>query len=65
MIGIKSEKSTGKTTNLIKYLYEEDKDNTLKKSILIIGSRKTLCGKLYEDFKSYDKRFIHYKEKIE
>ena len=50
-IAIQSEKGTGKTSNLIKVLFEEN--NSPPESILFISSRRTFGIKLSADLKKY------------
>jgi len=52
LIGIQSEKGTGKTTTLFKYIFEQNKIN-LDDSILFISSRRTFGIKLLGDIKKY------------
>jgi hypothetical protein len=52
LIGIQSEKGTGKTTTLFKYIFEQNKID-LTDSILFISSRRTFGIKLLGDIKKY------------
>ena len=52
LIGIQSEKGTGKTTTLFKYIFEQNKIS-LSDSILFISSRRTFGIKLLGDIKKY------------
>lgn len=54
MIALQSEKGTGKTSNLIKALFESDEDPP--DSILFISSRRTFGIKLSADLKKYNFR---------
>jgi hypothetical protein len=53
LIGIQSEKGTGKTTCLFKYIFEQNKLNQ-DDSVLFISSRRTFGIKLLGDIKKYD-----------
>jgi hypothetical protein len=52
LIGIQSEKGTGKTTTLFKYMFEQNKISA-EDSILFISSRRTFGIKLLGDIKKY------------
>ena len=53
LIGIQSEKGTGKTTTLFKYIFEQKKLDQ-EDSVLFISSRRTFGIKLLGDIKKYN-----------
>ena len=50
---VKSEKGTGKTFNLIKYIFDNNIDINAKTSMLFVSSRRTFGAKLLGDLDNY------------
>lgn len=60
LICIQSEKGTGKTTNLFKVLFDDNKNNiTSDTTILVVSSRITFSYKILGDLKKYDFTIYH------
>jgi hypothetical protein len=57
---IQSEKGTGKTTNMLKYIFGNESHLSASEKILFVTSKRTLAAKLLEDLEMYG--FRHYEQ---